>query len=213
MENQGQNQMYRWILGLLISVESLNAFMISTTDEKEYCTLFHSNLAGFRDLKEWTQQRGCKFNADTLSCIGHTGINTRELVQYLLSQEVEVWLESVEQIKRKMGTHREKSEKMDAECVARYALLHQNQASIVNLTGSSLEKLRDLQGNRSRLVQAIQILQLGTQALKKVDADSGNMLESVNREALRGLEKSLEQAEKKISRYVGSLKLSLRKRA
>ncbi len=208
MEPEKQNQTYHWILGIYIFQERLNTCLVHIREGGRCCHAFNPGTLGLRDLKAWTRQQGNELGKDTLSCIGHTGLNTREVVQYLLSQEVEVWLESLEQIRRGNG----KSDKINAERIADYALHHQGLAQVVDFTGSSLEKLKDLQGNRTRLMQAIQNLQGSTQELKKIDIESGTIMERVNRDALRGLEKSLEQVEVKISLYIGSMKLSLRKR-
>jgi transposase len=132
----------------------------------------------------------------------HTGLYTRQLVHYLLSRQVCVWLESSLHIKRSMGLVRGKSDAIDAQRIARFAHTHQGHAKPLNLTALTLEKLKDLNANRKRLMKAIQSLKVSTKELKQVDPESGKTVERVNRDAIRGLEKSLLAVEEKISEFI-----------
>ncbi len=132
----------------------------------------------------------------------HTGLYTRRLVHYLLGRQIHVWLESALQIKRSMGLVRGKDDKVDAQRIARYALLQPDKAVLVNLSGTTLEKLKDLQANRTRLLKALHSLKVSVKELLKVDSESGKTLEKVNKEAIRGLENSLEQVEEKMAQFI-----------
>ncbi len=68
---------------------------------------------------------------------------TRRLVHYLLGRQVHVWLEHALQIKRSIGLVRGKDDKVDAQRIARYALLQPDKANLLNLSGMTLEKLKD----------------------------------------------------------------------
>ena len=132
----------------------------------------------------------------------HTGLYTRQFVHYLLSRQVNVWLESSLHIKRSMGLVRGKNDKIDAERIARFAFTHQPDVKTVNLSGLTLEKLKDLNANRNRIMKALQSLRVSSNELKLVDPESGKTIERVNREAIRGLEKSLQLVEDKITQYI-----------
>ncbi len=94
-------------------------------------------------MKHWPKSFGCELETDTLFCMEHTGVYTRKLVHYLLSREVAVWLETPLQIKRSIGLVRGKDDKIDSERIARYAFLQQDKAILVNLSGLTIEKLKD----------------------------------------------------------------------
>ncbi len=124
-------------------------------------------------MKTWLKSHGCQLEADTLACMEHTGLYTRKLVHYLLSRQVHVWLESSLQIKRSIGLQRGKDDKIDAQRIAKYALLHSNQANLVTVSSLTLAKLKDLQASRNRLKKALKSIQTTIQELLLVDTASG----------------------------------------
>jgi transposase len=202
MKKATQNLVYAFVLGIDISKESLDACLIRTADGQVLEQKFNNNSEGFKKLKAFSKQHGCELTAETLVCLEHTGLYTRRLVHYLLGRQVNVWLEHALQIKRSIGLVRGKDDKVDAQRIARYALLQQDQAVLLNLSGLTLEKLKDLQANRNRLLKALHSLKVSLKELLLVDPESGKTLEKVNKEAIKGLEKSLEQVEEKMSQFI-----------
>lgn len=198
MEKAQEIQRVDWILGIDVSKESIDACLIRKADGQIFESKFHNNLSGFRHLKRWCKQTGCECDGTTLCCLEHTGIYTRLLVHYLVSREVAIWLESSLQIKRSMGLLRGKSDKIDAQRIARYAHVHQGSAEILKIGVLTLEKLKDLQANRRRLMKSLQGLRTSVEELKQFDPATGKEIERVNREAIRGLEKSLDKVDEQI---------------
>lgn len=202
MKKLSFTQAYAFILGIDVSKESLDACLIRTADGQVFEQKFNNNPEGFKKMKAWMRQQGSQADADTLTCMEHTGLYTRRLVHYLLGRQVHVWLESALQIKRSMGLVRGKDDKIDAQRIARYALLQPDKAILVNLTGTTLEKLKDLQANRTRLLKALHSLKVAIKELLKVDTESGKTLEKVNKQAIQGLQTSLEQVEEKMAEFI-----------
>ena len=202
MENTDQNQPYLWILGIDVSKESIDACLVRQADGQLFESKFHNNLSGFRHLKTWCKQMQCECDQHTLCCMEHTGLYTRLLVHYLLSRDVQVWLESSLQIKRSQGLVRGKSDKIDAQRIARYAHVHQNKAQLMEMSVLTLEKLKDLQSNRRRLMKALQSLRTSAEELKQFDTSNAKVIDKVNREAIRGLEKSLDKVDEQILSYI-----------
>jgi transposase len=203
MEKSEQIQSHTWVLGIDVSKESIDPCLIRSSDGQMFEGKFHNNLSGFRHLKQWCKEKGCECDSSTLCCMEHTGVYTRMLVHYLLSREVNVWLESSLQIKRSQGLVRGKSDKIDAQRIARYANLYQAQARIMQMGVLTLEKLKDLQSNRKRLLKALQSLRTSVQELKSFDPSTGKLLEQTNREAIRGLEKSLDKVDEQMLKFIG----------
>lgn len=191
-----------WILGIDVSKESIDACLIRSSDGQLFESKFHNNMSGFRHLKLWCKQMKCECDSSTLCCLEHTGIYTRPLVHYLLSREVRVWLESSLQIKRSQGLTRGKSDKIDAQRIARYAHVQQSKAKLLQISVLTLEKLKDLQSNRRRLMKALQGLRTSVSELKQFDPSSGKLVEKTNREAIRGLEKSLDKVDEQILSHI-----------
>ena len=203
MEKSEQTQPYLWILGIDVSKESIDACLIQQSDGQLFESKFHNNLSGFRHLKAWCKQMQCEWDSRSLCCMEHTGLYTRLLVHYLIGRDVAVWLESSLQIKRSQGIVRGKSDKIDAQRIARYAHVYQNKAQVMQITVLTLEKLKDLQANRRRLMNALQSLRTSLEELKQFDSGTAKVMEKVNREAIRGLEKSLDKVDEAILTSIG----------
>ncbi len=202
MQKPALNLTYAFILGIDVSKDSLDVCMIRTADGQILEHKLNNNAEGFKKLKAFSKQHGCELGAETLVCMEHTGLYTRRLVHYLLGRQVKVWLENALQIKRSIGLVRGKDDKVDAQRIARYALLQQDKAVLLNLSGLTLEKLKDLQANRNRLLKALHSLKTSLKELLSVDPVSGKTLEKDNKDAIKGLEKSLEQVEEKMSEFI-----------
>lgn len=202
MEKSEHNQPYTWVLGIDVSKESIDACLIRKTDGQLFEGKFHNNVSGFRHLKAWCKQNQCECDQSMLCCMEHTGLYTRLLVHYLVSRQVAVWLEGSLQIKRCQGLVRGKSDKIDAQRIARYALLYQHKAEIMQVNVLTLEKLKDLQANRRRLMKVLQTLRTTAEELKAFDASTAKLVEKVNRDAIRGIEKSLDKVDEQILTFI-----------
>ena len=198
MEKAGQFQRHDWILGIDVSKQSIDACLIRVSDGQLYEGKFHNNLSGFRHLKNWCKEIRCECDSATLCCLEHTGLYTRLLVNYLIGREVHVWMESSLQIKRSQGLIRGKTDKIDAQRIARYAHVYESKAKVLQASVLTLDKLKDLQANRKRLMNALQALRTSASELKQFDPVSGKLVEKTNREAIRGLEKSLDKVDEQI---------------
>ncbi|GAB3533389.1 IS110 family transposase [Pontibacter brevis] len=202
MEKPIDSQAPAFILGVDVSKDSLDVCLANCSGGETLHQKFNNNTSGFKRMKAWLKQQGCEAGQETLCCMEHTGLYTRQLVHYLLARDVRVWMESALQIKRSIGMVRGKDDKVDAQRIARYALLHQQEAQCLSLSGVTLERLKDLQANRSRLLKALQSLKITVKELLQVDPVSGKTLEQVNRKAIKGLEKSMEQVEEKMQQFI-----------
>jgi transposase len=202
MEKPINLQAPAFILGIDVSKDSLDVCLIRVSDKLQLCHKLNNNPSGFRRMKAWLKQHGCEAGPETLCCLEHTGLYTRQVVHYLMARDVQVWMESALQIKRSIGMVRGKDDKVDAQRIARYALLHQAEARCLNLSGVTLERLKDLQANRGRLLKALQSIKVTIKELLAVDPVSGKTLEQVNKKAIRGLEKSMEQVEEKMQELI-----------
>ena len=202
MEKPIDSQAPAYILGVDVSKDSLDVCLANCKDGRMLHQKFNNNTSGFKRMKAWLKQQGCEAGQDTLCCLEHTGLYTRQLVHYLMARDVRVWMESALQIKRSIGMVRGKDDKVDAQRIARYALLHQHEAQCLSLSGMTLERLKDLQANRGRLLKALQSLKTTIKELLLVDPVSGKTLEQVNKKAIRGLEKSMEQVEEKMRQFI-----------
>jgi len=94
MEKRMPPQASPFILGIDVSKDSLGVCLTRKEAGVLHHQKFNNNREGFQRMKAWMKQQGCEAGKDTLACMEHTGMYTRQVVHYLLAREVHVWLES-----------------------------------------------------------------------------------------------------------------------
>lgn len=159
---------------------------------------FENSAKGFSELKSWLRNKDFFSEKKSLFCMEHTGLYTRQLVSMLLHWGCSVWLESALHLKRSMGITRGKSDKVDAYRIARYAMTNADKAVLVQLSSSTLQQLKDLMRNRSRIIKALQALKVSTNEISRVDRATGKELLKLNTPAITGLLKSKSKVEKRM---------------
>lgn len=203
MENRQINQIqYPHVVGIDISKMSIDVALIDTRSHSMNSSVFGNDSEGYQKLKRWLKQQGSECGEQVLFCMEHTGIYTRNIVKYLLKRGCKVWLESSLHIKRSMGLVRGKSDKIDAERIAKFAMDHQREAKLIKLSHPTLTRLKDLMKTRVRLQKSLHSQQVAVDELTKVDKKAGREIESMSRDAIKGLEKSLLKVEAKMEELV-----------
>ena len=204
MKSKNTNQSYSYVIGIDVSKQSLDVCMVHCDNEQKHSKCFANNSEGFIALKKWIKNLGNHAHENTLFCMEHTGIYTRNLIGYLISRDAKVWVESSLHIKRSMGLARGKSDKIDAIRIASFALRHQRDAKPIQLAEASVTRLKDLHVNRIRLKKSLSILQIPLQEMKEIDPTTGKMLEKANKNAVSGIESSIEKIEELILSIINS---------
>lgn len=199
MKNTVSTQVnYPFILGIDVSKESIDACMIEVSTQRHYNVVLTNTKEGYQKLKRWMKQQGNDDHEHTLICMEHMGIYTRNLVKYLMSRGVKVWLESSLHIKRSIGLARGKSDKIDAERIARFAMVHHLDAKLVKLTHPSLERLQNLKRLRSRLLKSKMSQEFALNEMEHFDKKGASEMKRLSKSALEGLAKSLKVVEDKM---------------
>ena len=163
---------------------------------------FSNNKPGFSQLWKWLKARISSPSTHWLFCLESTGIYSRALVHFLMGKSLNIWIASALDIKRSSGLQRGKNDQIDAQRIAQYCHLHQREKRLLSLSKLNLEKLQDLQAARQRLVKSKKVLTIPINELKSIDPKNGALLEKVNRDSLKGIEKSLEKIEKLIEKII-----------
>ena len=189
---------YPFIVGIDVSKESIDASMIEVSTQRQYGICLTNSSEGYMKLKRWMKQHGNDHHEQTLVCMEHMGIYTRNLVKYLMNRGVNVWLESSLHIKRSSGLVRGKSDKIDAERIARFAMIYQHEAKLVKLTHPTLERLQNLKRLRSRLLKSKMSQEFAIKEMEHFDKKGASELRRLSKSALEGLSKSLKKVEEKM---------------
>ena len=205
MKNLAVNQsLYPFIAGIDVSKMSLDVCLVNCTTGECASTVVANNSEGYKSLKRWLKMQGNDKHEKTLFCMEHTGIYTQNLVKYLLSRGGKVWLESSLHIKRSMGIVRGKTDKIDAQRIARFACLHQQEAKLVQLTQPTLERLQYLMRARMRLLKSINSHKTAIEEMTQVDKKAGTELSRLCKKAVEGLKESLQKVEAKMEELVSA---------
>jgi transposase len=190
-------------VGIDVSKLTLDVSCLSQTGLHDY-KQFENSKAGLQKLNRWlVQQEGFAYNT-SLFCMEHTGIYTRQLVEFLLLQGAKVWMESALHLKRSMGMVRGKNDKVDSYRIARYAMVNADSAKLISPANGTLQLLKDLLACRTRINKSIQAIKVSVRELQKVDKTSGRELARLNKPALEGLRKSKTAIEKRMQQLINS---------
>jgi transposase len=140
----------------------------------------------------------------TLFCLEHTGLYSRQVVEFLLLHKSQIWMESSLHLKRSMGLVRGKSDKIDSLRIARYAQANHHLAKLVSPSNGTLQRLKDLHSSRERVSKSLQSLKVSIRELQRVDVQAGRELARLNQPALQGLQKSKAAIEKRMQELVAA---------
>ncbi len=187
----------RSYIGIDVSKLTIDVSIITQEGDHDY-RQFSNSVSDFKRLEIWLNKKAYFCYKETLFCMEHTGLYTRELLSFLLQREANVWMESALHLKRSMGMTRGKNDKVDSYRIARYAMTNNDKAVLLKLSSSTLLKLKDLMANRERLSKNYQSLKIATQELARVDKSMGKELLKLNDSALKGIQKSKIKVEKRM---------------
>lgn len=199
MKNVERQQVnYPFIVGIDVSKESIDACMIEVSCQRYHSVTLTNTSEGYTKLKRWMKQHGNDDHEKTLFCMEHMGIYTRNLLKYLMSRGGKVWLESSLHIKRSIGLARGKSDKIDAERIARFAMVHQQEAKLVKITHPTLERLQYLMRLRARLLKSKLSQERAISETEHFDKKAANEMKRLSKASLEGLATSLKKVEEKM---------------
>lgn len=164
---------------------------------------FSQTPAGFKKMTAWLLAQGIPLGEETLFCMEYTGIYNSGLVNYLVGQKAQLWVEMPLRIKQSSGLQRGGDDKSAAQKIALYAFRYQDQRSLWTPMDSSLEKIRHLIGQRNRLTRAIGQLRVPVEELKTCGlSDQAKEMERLQRPAVKQLEKTKEGVEALIRKTI-----------
>lgn len=156
---------YRQFYGVDVSKKTVD---IVYTDKKVSThQKFTNDRAGMEELSQWLEQNKATSD-DTLFCMETTGLYCFTLTHFLCSRGIDVWLEHSATIKKSIGLHRGKSDKVDAHRIADYAAHNRDRLRLWKPMAETLEKVKHLATLRERLVETIKRLTVPVREFEEV---------------------------------------------
>ena len=105
-------------IGIDVSKETLDIALIRNNDKSNiYSFKVTNNKPGFKKMKQWLKAENVSLQ-EAVSCIEHTGMNSKPIAQFILSVGGNLWMEMSLKIIRSMGVQRGKNDKIDAIRIA-----------------------------------------------------------------------------------------------
>lgn len=165
---------------------------------------FSQSPDGFKKMITWLRQQNVLLNTETLFCMEYTGIYNVGLVNFLVEQKAQLWVEMPLRIKKSSGFERGSDDKTSAVKIAGYAFRYQDKMQLWQPVDSSIEKIKHLIAQRDRVVNAIIQLTVPVKELLQCGCNKeAKELEKLQLKSLKALQKTKEAIEQLIVKTVG----------
>ncbi len=138
---------YEEVVGIDVSKKTIDAYCYQAQVHKE----FVNDLIGYKRLLKWVLKE--KKTSKVFYCFENTGYYSLKLALYLHSQDIVYVEESPLKIKRSSGVVKEKTDKLDAKLIARYAWLYREELQPSTVKSMSHLELGRLLALRDQLVR------------------------------------------------------------
>lgn len=186
-------------IGIDISKEYFDVFLLS--DGKQIHNQFINDAKGVRTFLSWIKKEKVT-NENTLICMEHTGMYGKILSSILAANNYNLWIEMSFRIIRSCGVQRGKSDKIDSERIARYALKNQEDANLFKAPKKVLEKIRTLLSLREKMVVFKASLLRNSKEIKSFDKEICNITERHQKQTIKGLDLDIKKIEKQLDTLI-----------
>lgn len=164
---------------------------------------FSNDAPGLKIFKLWLDERQVSFDANSLLVIENTGIYHRLIWNFCTTYLLPVFIGNAADLKWSFGIARGKNDKVDSMRLCDYA--YKNREDIKPTTGLNkvLLTLKDLLSNRSKLLKLKNAIKQTLNELKTSnDKATQALMEKLNKSALDGLKKSIQQIDAELIKIV-----------
>lgn len=198
------SKLFKNFVGVDISKTWFDAALITLADPSKIIhQQFSQTPDGYKKMQQWLQQYDVSLNDDTLFCMEYTGIYNTGLVNYLVEQHAQLWVEMPLRIKRAGGLERGSDDKSAAFKIAWYALRYQDQAKLWKPADSSIEKIKHLITQRERIITSIKHLTVPAEELKECGClQDAKMMDKLQQPAIKALQKTKQGIEALITKTI-----------
>ncbi len=190
--------------GVDVSKQKIDVCVMVNNQRSEILyNCFDQSKKGFNGLKKWLIQVTSKQPSKLLICVENTGLYDDALLYYLSDNDLAVSLENAAHIKRSIRDNRSKTDKLDARNIALYAMKHHDELRLWERPRKSIALLQQMLSERSRLVNALKMLQQ-VHGEQQVFSWSGRVQSKSYQSGIKGLKKDIEQIEKDLWELIKS---------
>ena len=196
-------KLYEYYIGVDVSKKTLDISVL-----KGKAKLFHLRVSndekGLKALaKELKKYRIMAEKA--LLCLENSGFYGYKLSCWAVQNSYAVWLENAVAIKRSLGLVRGKNDQIDAYRIALYAARFEDKCKLWQPLRKEIRVLQQLSTTHTRLINSRNRLKTPLKESALIwSKEEQKEIERCCSSALKGLEKSIKEVEKKISQLIKS---------
>jgi transposase len=191
-------------IGIDVSKETLDIALIKNNEKSNiHSSKVTNNITGFKKMKQWLRTEKISLE-QAVFCIEHTGMYSKPISRFILSQEGNLWMEMSLKIIRSMGVQRGKNDKIDAIRIALYAQRCQGELKLYEPPRPIIEKLKTFLQLRKRLISSRNNLQVPCNELTTIDEQAGKEATKLIRSSVNALDKNIEIINLQIDQLIAS---------
>ena len=198
------SKVFKHFVGIDISKAWFDAALLQADDTSQMkYAKFSQSAEGFKKMCCWLAELGVQMGSDTLFCMEYTGVYNTALVTFLVEQKAFIWVEMALKIKKAAGFERGSDDKTSAAKIAYYAWRFQDRVKLWQPADNNIEHIKNLLGQRERLITAIKLLGVPIEELKHAGSTcEAGVMEKLQRPVLKALQKSKKAVEALIVKTV-----------
>lgn len=194
---------YKLFVGIDLSKNTFDAALLH--ESKPGCLQhqqFTNNFRGFQAMIRWIHSLYDVSLSEILFCAEHMGLYALHMSMFMNEKHANFWLEGPLQIKLSSGLKRGKSDKADAQIIARYCHTHQHESKLYKMPGKTILTLKQLLSFRERLIKSQTALKCTSQEIGKLHADQTGLICKESNSLIKTLDKKIEIIEEKMHQLV-----------
>jgi len=196
--------MYKYYVGIDVYKDVLDV-TFKYTGQLVYMGQYKNDQIGYRDmLKEVRKSIGLG-SKEGFYCFENTGVYSKALLEYLVSQEIACKEENPIQIKRSLGLRRGKNDRVDSGSICQYAYEKRDSIKHSKLDKPLIIKLKKLLGRRELLVKQRVALQISVkEGAIQLDAELAAFIGQQNESLISLYTAQIKAIEKEITATIKS---------
>ena len=176
---------YKLFVGIDISKDWVDVALSSETTSMG--RNFDNCKKGYRSMLSWLKSFAKP--KEMLICTEHTGVYGVPLWNYLAEHNICFVVENALHINRSMGIRRSKTDKADAQMIARYIKLHHSETRLYKVPPKIIHRLKIIFSHRQRLLKIKHLLTVANNEItgfmpkevcKEMSSDSKKLLSNID---------------------------------
>lgn len=194
---------FDYFIGIDVSKETLDLNIVH-----EGCTINSKRIENNSKsinilLNEWISSYKLTWDL-IVFCMEYTGIYNNHLLDVLLSNNANIYLENPIHIKRSLGLVRGKNDKIDALRIALFAYKNVDEIKLWTPERKVVKLLRGLLSTRERLVQVIENLTIPLGESKEFDKEIYKSIKQSCKGSIAAVKRDLQKINKSIIEVINS---------